>query len=344
MYIKTVQQYSTDKYAIPDEPSHTSSHASSHTHTTQSPPPSHIRSQSNSQGGDQTSMRVNGAAVADLIHTPSHTHTQPPYTSSSPAPHRPTSSAPSHTTASPRTNTRTHTHLRSQSTGDGVYATAPTHTQTHTPSSHTQIHTPFHTHTHTPLPMSLQVGMAVTLRGRGDMYTCPATIHSLPQSDGYGYGHGHGQGDGHGYVGVCRVQVVTREGRIVTLETERDLIYPADLPMTPLDTDPGFYVRGDYVDVYVNHTLQSPNSLLDHIGSVYGNGLETNAYTFKRARIAQDNKDGTYYARLESGEGFSQRGPLEFGWPNWVIGSHDAPRIAARIGEAQARVAAVMLL
>jgi len=34
----------------------------------------------------------------------------------------------------------------------------------------------------------------------------------------------------------------------------------------------------------------------------------------------------------------------EFGWPNWVIGSHDAPRIAARIGEAQARVAAVMLL
>lgn len=34
----------------------------------------------------------------------------------------------------------------------------------------------------------------------------------------------------------------------------------------------------------------------------------------------------------------------EFGWPNWVIGSHDAPRIAARIGEAQARVAAMLLL
>jgi len=33
-----------------------------------------------------------------------------------------------------------------------------------------------------------------------------------------------------------------------------------------------------------------------------------------------------------------------FGWPNWVIGSHDAPRIAARIGEAQARVAAMLLL
>ena len=34
----------------------------------------------------------------------------------------------------------------------------------------------------------------------------------------------------------------------------------------------------------------------------------------------------------------------EWGWPNWVIGSHDAPRIAARIGEAQARVAMMLLL
>lgn len=31
-------------------------------------------------------------------------------------------------------------------------------------------------------------------------------------------------------------------------------------------------------------------------------------------------------------------------WPNWVMGSHDAPRIAGRLGEAQARVAAVLLL
>ncbi|TWU44596.1 Oligo-1,6-glucosidase [Rubripirellula tenax] len=32
------------------------------------------------------------------------------------------------------------------------------------------------------------------------------------------------------------------------------------------------------------------------------------------------------------------------GWPNWVMGSHDAPRIAVRIGEAQSRVAAMLLL
>ncbi|GJD96455.1 alpha-amylase family glycosyl hydrolase [Methylobacterium iners] len=32
------------------------------------------------------------------------------------------------------------------------------------------------------------------------------------------------------------------------------------------------------------------------------------------------------------------------GWPNWVLGNHDRPRIAARVGEAQARIAAILLL
>jgi alpha-glucosidase len=32
------------------------------------------------------------------------------------------------------------------------------------------------------------------------------------------------------------------------------------------------------------------------------------------------------------------------GWPNWVLGNHDQPRIASRIGEARARVAAMLLL
>jgi len=33
-----------------------------------------------------------------------------------------------------------------------------------------------------------------------------------------------------------------------------------------------------------------------------------------------------------------------WGWPNWVLGSHDAARIASRVGEAQARVAMMLLL
>jgi alpha-glucosidase len=34
----------------------------------------------------------------------------------------------------------------------------------------------------------------------------------------------------------------------------------------------------------------------------------------------------------------------QHGWPNWVLGNHDNPRIATRVGEKQARVAAMMLL
>ena len=33
-----------------------------------------------------------------------------------------------------------------------------------------------------------------------------------------------------------------------------------------------------------------------------------------------------------------------YGWPNWVLGNHDNPRIASRVGIAQARVAAMLLL
>jgi alpha-glucosidase len=32
------------------------------------------------------------------------------------------------------------------------------------------------------------------------------------------------------------------------------------------------------------------------------------------------------------------------GWPNWVLGNHDQPRIASRVGRDQARVAAMLLL
>ena len=34
----------------------------------------------------------------------------------------------------------------------------------------------------------------------------------------------------------------------------------------------------------------------------------------------------------------------EGGWPNWVLGNHDKSRIAARVGEEQARIAAILLL
>jgi alpha-glucosidase len=43
---------------------------------------------------------------------------------------------------------------------------------------------------------------------------------------------------------------------------------------------------------------------------------------------------------IDEYEGALPRG----GWPNWVLGNHDNPRIATRVGLAQARVAAMLLL
>ncbi|HET9015953.1 MAG TPA: alpha-amylase family glycosyl hydrolase [Thermomicrobiaceae bacterium] len=39
-----------------------------------------------------------------------------------------------------------------------------------------------------------------------------------------------------------------------------------------------------------------------------------------------------------------ERALPEFGWPNWVLSNHDRHRVASRVGEAQARVAAMLLL
>ena len=45
-------------------------------------------------------------------------------------------------------------------------------------------------------------------------------------------------------------------------------------------------------------------------------------------------------AYIEKYEGLLPAG----GWPNWVLGNHDRPRVATRVGAAQARVAAMLLL
>jgi alpha-glucosidase len=42
---------------------------------------------------------------------------------------------------------------------------------------------------------------------------------------------------------------------------------------------------------------------------------------------------GEYEAALPAG-----------GWPNWVLGNNDRPRIASRVGPHQARIAAMLLL
>ena len=56
--------------------------------------------------------------------------------------------------------------------------------------------------------------------------------------------------------------------------------------------------------------------------------LETNWHARKIAELIDE-----YEGALPAGS-----------WPNWVLGNHDRPRIATRVGDAQARVAAMLLL
>ena len=55
--------------------------------------------------------------------------------------------------------------------------------------------------------------------------------------------------------------------------------------------------------------------------------------------------DAPWHARTLEGLIGDYEGALPpGGWPNWVLGNHDKPRIASRVGPAQARVAAMLLL
>lgn len=79
---------------------------------------------------------------------------------------------------------------------------------------------------------------------------------------------------------------------------------------------------------------------LERLVTYYGNDgdgthLPLNFQLIQLPWDAQSIRDaiGTYEDLLPMG-----------GWPNWVLGNHDIRRIASRIGPAQARVAAVMLL
>jgi alpha-glucosidase len=71
----------------------------------------------------------------------------------------------------------------------------------------------------------------------------------------------------------------------------------------------------------------------------YGAGKGTHfPYNFQLINAAWDAQ---YLGRII--QSYEDALPKE-GWPNWVLGNHDQSRVATRIGQAQARVAAMLLL
>jgi alpha-glucosidase len=79
---------------------------------------------------------------------------------------------------------------------------------------------------------------------------------------------------------------------------------------------------------------------IERLVAYYGRDLKGAHLPFNFALLHADWNAGTIAALVDEYEAALPAG----GWPNWVLGNHDRTRIASRIGRAQARIAAMLLL
>lgn len=79
---------------------------------------------------------------------------------------------------------------------------------------------------------------------------------------------------------------------------------------------------------------------IDRLMTYYGADLSGFHLPFNFHLISTAWQARTVAALIEAYEAALPSG----GWPNWVLGNHDRPRVASRLGAAQARVAAMLLL
>jgi alpha-glucosidase len=95
------------------------------------------------------------------------------------------------------------------------------------------------------------------------------------------------------------------------------------------------------VDEFDNRALIGEVYLpLERLTAYYGKGLQGLHFPFN-FQLLDAQWSATEIARLvEKYDAALPKGA----WPNWVLSNHDRPRVAARVGEAQARVAAMLLL
>ncbi|HEY0733396.1 MAG TPA: alpha-amylase family glycosyl hydrolase [Herpetosiphonaceae bacterium] len=114
-------------------------------------------------------------------------------------------------------------------------------------------------------------------------------------------------------------------------------IYTTDLPELMQIIAEMRHVADDYPDRVLIGELYLPIERLMAYYGAEGRGLHLpfNFHLILTPWQAQAIADliGRYEAALPAG-----------GWPNWVLGNHDQHRLATRIGPAQARVAAMLLL
>lgn len=79
---------------------------------------------------------------------------------------------------------------------------------------------------------------------------------------------------------------------------------------------------------------------IDKLMTYYGTDSKEAHLPFNFLLLSIDWDAGKLASEINQYEGALPAG----GWPNWVLGNHDQPRITSRVGQSQARVAAMLLL
>jgi alpha-glucosidase len=124
----------------------------------------------------------------------------------------------------------------------------------------------------------------------------------------------------------------------VDAEAHRQLpVHTADLP----EVQGVVAAMRSVVDEFPDRVLIGEIYLpLERIVAYYGQDLEGANLPFNFLLIGAPWEARFIGGLIERYEAALPKG----GWPNWVLGNHDKPRIASRVGDLQARVAAVLLL
>ncbi len=95
------------------------------------------------------------------------------------------------------------------------------------------------------------------------------------------------------------------------------------------------------VDEFPNRLLIGEVYLpFDRLSAYYGRALSGAHFPFNFALLSTAWNARAIARLVDEYEAALPRG----GWPNWVLGNHDKPRIASRVGIDQARIAAMLLL
>jgi alpha-glucosidase len=120
--------------------------------------------------------------------------------------------------------------------------------------------------------------------------------------------------------------------------------YQATVPLHTTDRPEVHDIIGSMrrvLDVYSERVLIGEIYLpVERLVQYYGANL-TGVHLPFNFQLLQANWDARGLARLIIDY---EKALPEGGWPNWVLGNHDRHRIATRVGRAQARVAAMLLL